>query len=143
MGTDSVPEKVFEQAAAIPYRRVAGGIELLLITSLKKRRWIVPKGLVEADLTAEESAALEAYEEAGVRGRITSPVVGSYEYQKWGGTCRVSVFTLEVQEVLDRWPERSARKRKWVSPRKAEKLVEPDALKDVLRKAVALLSSAE
>ena len=56
----------FSQSAVIPYRISKKGLEILLITSLKKKNWIVPKGYIEFNLTPFESAKKEAYEEAGV-----------------------------------------------------------------------------
>ena len=38
-----------EQSGVIPYRIQEGKIEILLITSLKKKRWIIPKGIIESD----------------------------------------------------------------------------------------------
>ncbi len=105
--------KYIEQSAVIPYRIVHGNIEILLITSMKKKCWIIPKGLVETDLTPQESAAKEALEEAGVKGEVFPTVMGSYTYQKWGGVCRVQVFLLKVDIVQLDWLEASLRKRQW------------------------------
>jgi len=89
-------------------------LEVLLITSSDGDRWGVPKGLVEPDMTPAESAANEAWEEAGVRGRVSRAAVGRFEYSKWGGKCDVEVFTMHVEEVLDEWPESAVRRRKWL-----------------------------
>jgi 8-oxo-dGTP pyrophosphatase MutT (NUDIX family) len=45
------------------------GIEFLLVQT-RGGRWIFPKGGVEPGLTPAQSAALEAFEEAGVHGRM-------------------------------------------------------------------------
>jgi 8-oxo-dGTP pyrophosphatase MutT (NUDIX family) len=45
------------------------GVEFLLVQT-RGGRWIFPKGGVEPGLTQAQSAALEAFEEAGVHGRI-------------------------------------------------------------------------
>jgi 8-oxo-dGTP pyrophosphatase MutT (NUDIX family) len=60
---------VRQQVAAVCYRTGTPGIEFLLVRT-RGRRWIFPKGGVEAGLTQAQSAALEAFEEAGVHGRI-------------------------------------------------------------------------
>ena len=112
------PDWYYTQSAVIPYRRRAGEIEVLLITSRKRKRWVLPKGIVEPKLSAAASAAKEALEEAGIRGHVAAEAVGRYEYRKWGGTCAVEVFTMEVAEVLDRWPE-GFRDRQWLAPREA------------------------
>ena len=74
--------------------------------------------------TAGETAAQEAYEEAGVRGQITPQAIGYYGYSKrlrGGGKkrFRVDVFGMEVSQVLDLWPEMHQRKRQWLSPAEA------------------------
>ncbi len=55
--------------AAVCYRVRAGEIEFLLVQT-GKGRWIFPKGSVEPGLTHAQAAALEAFEEAGVHGRM-------------------------------------------------------------------------
>src|SRR5208283_1810191 len=57
------------QVAAVCYRIRKRGIEFLLVQS-RGGRWIFPKGGVEPGLTPAQSAALEAFEEAGVHGRM-------------------------------------------------------------------------
>ncbi len=58
-----------EQVAAACYRVRGGEIEFLLVKT-RKGRWIFPKGNAEPGLTHAQAAALEAFEEAGVHGRI-------------------------------------------------------------------------
>jgi len=61
--------KECEQVAAVCYRLRGGVIEFLLVRT-GKGRWIFPKGRVEPGLTHAQAAALEAFEEAGVHGRM-------------------------------------------------------------------------
>jgi 8-oxo-dGTP pyrophosphatase MutT (NUDIX family) len=58
-----------KQVAAVCYRIGKRGIQFLLVQT-RSGRWIFPKGGVESGLTNAQSAALEAFEEAGVHGRI-------------------------------------------------------------------------
>lgn len=61
------------QYAAICYRRTddsSGPIEVLLITSRGTGRWVIPKGWPMAKKKPHEVASQEAWEEAGVRGRV-------------------------------------------------------------------------
>ncbi len=122
----------YNQSAVIPYRREGGRLEVLLITSRKRKRWIVPKGIVDLGKTASESAVNEAYEEAGVRGQISAAPVGEYSYHKWGGTCMVQVFLLEVEEILEEWPEKQSRQRKWMTVEGAALAVEEEELRHLL-----------
>ena len=109
----------FSQSAVIPYRLSKKGLEILLITSLKRKHWIVPKGYIEFNLTPFESAKKEAYEEAGVLGSNETIEVGTFKLIKPIGTCLIKVFTMEVHEVLDDYPEKNDRKRKWFTPEEA------------------------
>lgn len=109
------------QSAALPYRKAADGKpEILLITSRETRRWILPKGWIENNVKPHDTAALEAFEEAGVRGRIKKKPIGSYIYEKRLSNgdsvlCEVSVFALKVTAELNDWPEKNERERRWMS----------------------------
>jgi 8-oxo-dGTP pyrophosphatase MutT (NUDIX family) len=107
---------VYQQSAVVPFRVVEGHVEVLLVSNRSGKRWVLPKGLIEADLDAAGSAAKEAYEEAGVHGVTYPDKVARYDYAKWDGTCRVEVFLMRVQTVLDAWPESSWRRRAWFAP---------------------------
>jgi 8-oxo-dGTP pyrophosphatase MutT (NUDIX family) len=112
-----------QQYAALPWRQ-REGLEILLITSRETKRWVIPKGWPIAGRGAAESAAQEAYEEAGVRGNLAAKALGHYDYRKRlaGGArkfFRVEVFAMEVTEVLDLWPEAHERRRQWLSPHEA------------------------
>lgn len=113
----------FSQSAVIPYRFSKNGLEILLITSLGKKHWIVPKGYIEFNLTAFESAKKEAYEEAGVLGSNETIEVGAFKLNKPIGTCLIKVFTMEVLEVLDDYPEKNERKRKWFTQDEASSTI--------------------
>jgi 8-oxo-dGTP pyrophosphatase MutT (NUDIX family) len=105
---------------------------VLLISSRKKRRWVIPKGVKEPDLTPQASAAKEALEEAGIEGRVSERPIGTYRYQKWGGICTVEVFAMAVGEVRETWEE-SYRDREWLSLETAISRIDEDRLKELLR----------
>ena len=116
-----------EQSGVIPYRIMDSKIEVMLITSSGGKRWVIPKGLIEPNMTPEDSAAKEAWEEAGVLGKVFPDLMGTYEYYKSGCTWQVDVFLLQVVTVVENWPEAYKRKRQWMSIPKAIKRVdEPD-----------------
>ena len=125
----SRPSWFYRQSGVVPYRPSESGIEVLLVTSGRSGRWIIPKGVIDPGTTGAESACKEAYEEAGIRGRLNSTPIGEYQYRKWGGVCTVQVFRLEVLEVLEDWPERIQRRRQWMSVDQAANSVEEPALK--------------
>jgi len=120
--------RIIRQSAVIPHRLRGERLEVLLITSRGSGDWIVPKGLLEPDMTAHDSAAKEAEEEAGVVGVVGSESIGSFEYEKWGGLCIVSVFDMEVRQELSDWPEKDERTRRWFDVKDAPALVKHKSL---------------
>lgn len=121
-----VPDHFYQQSGLIPLRVRDGEVEILLVTSSSGKRWIIPKGVVELDLSPADSAVKEAYEEAGVTGTVVAEAVGEYSYEKWGGVCTVTVFAYLVEKELKHWPEEGMRDRKWFTPAKAAKELAKD-----------------
>ena len=105
---------------------------VLLITSRETRRWVLPKGWPKPGVLPHRQAAREAFEEAGITGRIERTRIGQYTYAKLlrNGRmlhCRVDVFPLLVERFLDDWPERGQRELAWFTLGEAATLVEePD-----------------
>jgi phosphohistidine phosphatase len=131
------------QACVIPFRRDGDETAFCLITSLKKKCWIFPKGVVDPGETEEETALKEALEEAGLRGRIIGGPLGSYEDYKWGTTLDVTVLLMEVDYCEDQWPEASLREQCWADPAEALRLVAKPDLKRILRSAIERISTGE
>lgn len=72
-----------EQVAAVCFRIRGGTIEFLLVRT-RGGRWIFPKGKAEPGLTHAQAAALEAFEEAGVHGRMEEVCFIRYTRHKQG-----------------------------------------------------------
>ena len=128
----SASKSARRQYAAIPIRiNGSGKPKVLLLTSRGSKRWVIPKGWRIRKLGAAGTAAREAYEEAGVKGRIHVPV-GRYRYRKTElkariGKITVKVFLMEVKRQVADWPEQRQRKTRWFKPRRAAALVaEPE-----------------
>ena len=135
------PEWLYNQSGVIPFRRDGDDIKILLITTRHRKRWIIPKGVVEPGLSPQESATEEAFEEAGIRGNIYPDSIGEYQYNKWGGVCTVKVFLFEVMEILDDWPENYIRQRNWVNVTEAVEIIEEPALKEMIGAVPELIST--
>ena len=135
------PAYFFRQSGAIPYRRVGPGIEVLLITSSDGSRWIIPKGIIEPNMSAADSAAKEAVEEAGLVGHVSAQPIGEFTYSKWGGTCHVEVFALEVVQEMESWPESNVRKREWLSLEEACKRISDGNLRALLARIPSHIES--
>jgi len=130
--TQKVPEWTYRQSAVIPYRFGANGFEVLLITSRKRKRWVLPKGVVEPGMTPADSAEKEAIEEAGIQGTVDDRPLGAYRYRKWGGTCTVEVFAMQVKEQFDDWPDADSRIREWMPVAEAAGRVDEEELKEMI-----------
>ena len=130
------------QVAAIPLRWTNGRPEVLLVTTRGTGRWTIPKGWPLADSLGAECAAREAFEEAGVRGRVEPYALGTFEYWKRSKHGRVflqvTTFAMHVEHVAWDWPEREERKRAWFSPDIACRLAGNDELSALIREAVSV-----
>jgi 8-oxo-dGTP pyrophosphatase MutT (NUDIX family) len=73
-----------EQVAAVCFRVAGSGIEFLLVRT-RGGRWTFPKGCTEPGLTHAQAAALEAFEEAGVHGRMEEASFARYMHRKGAG----------------------------------------------------------
>lgn len=127
------------QYGALCYRIDNGKLRVLLITSRRTGRWIVPKGWPIAGLDGSAAAAQEAWEEAGVSGRCTDRSIGFYYYDKVldGAetmTCMVRVYGLKVAKLAESFPEKEERRRRWFSPKKAAIRVDEPQLAQMIRK---------
>lgn len=54
------PEWFYRQSGVIPYRWQQEELQVLLITNRRNRRWVIPKGIVEPELSPAASAVKEA-----------------------------------------------------------------------------------
>jgi 8-oxo-dGTP pyrophosphatase MutT (NUDIX family) len=124
-----------EQAAAIPFRRDHRGVSVCLITRMHSLSWGIPKGMIEAGQTPEDTALQEAHEEAGLRGRLLGGPLGTYRHRKWRGTLLVAVYLMEVEFEAERWEEEDLRHRRWVSLEEAARLLAAHPVAPVLNVA--------
>ncbi|MBE9606917.1 NUDIX hydrolase [Acetobacteraceae bacterium H6797] len=136
------------QYAAMPLMTKDGQTQVLLVTSRETKRWVLPKGWAEDDLTPHELAAKEAYEEAGVTGDVVPEPIGTYHYQKKleGGqiaACEVGVYPLWVKKQLKNWPERKERESQWFTFSQAALVVDEGELVTLLLELAAQEDTAD
>jgi 8-oxo-dGTP pyrophosphatase MutT (NUDIX family) len=130
-----------QQVAAVCYRLGKHGIEFLLVQT-RSGRWIFPKGGVERGLTHAQSAALEAFEEAGVHGRMETAAFARYftsrpkpatvapakdkrdDTRSLPGESRVIAYLCEVSRLEP--PQESNRHPTWFSAEKAQQCLLKD-----------------
>ncbi len=130
---------IYRQSGVVPYRYEQDELKILLITSRHNKRWIIPKGIIDYGFSPQESAEKEAFEEAGIQGKIDPTPIGEYQFLKWGGQVTVTVFLFEVKHEHDDWPESYFRRRKWVSIAEAGQLVDLEGLRKILHNLPLLL----
>ena len=127
-----------KQIAALPFHTRDTELKILLITTRGKRRWSVPKGWPMPSKRPHRAAAIEAYEEAGLRGRVSSKAIGSFRHNKRKGkrklVCQVKLFPLEVKKQHRRWPERAQRRVIWLSASKAARRVHRVELRHLIKR---------
>ncbi|MEM9636975.1 MAG: NUDIX hydrolase [Pseudomonadota bacterium] len=126
------------QFAALCYRLRKGKLQVLMITSRGSKRWIVPKGWPMDGRTPAASAVQEAWEEAGVRGQSDGRCLGIFSYSKEAEDlgalpCLAMVYAVQVETLADDYPEAGQRERKWMSRKKAARLVDEPELARILR----------
>ncbi|MBF0125872.1 MAG: NUDIX hydrolase [Magnetococcales bacterium] len=133
------PEYYYRQSAVIPVRGRGEALRVLMISSRTGKRWVIPKGIIEPDLSPAASAAKEALEEAGISGQVLPEPIGSYQYKKWEGTCVAQVFVMLVDTVQDQWLE-SFRQRVWLTLEEALQRVNEEKLREIMRLVPSFLS---
>jgi 8-oxo-dGTP pyrophosphatase MutT (NUDIX family) len=111
-------------------------LQVLLVTSLRTHRWILPKGWPMSGESSAQSAAIEALEEAGVAGEIAAEPIGRYHYTKEkkgrGIACGVDVYPLRVRHQLLTWPEKGRREAIWLPVAEAALRVGEPELRQII-----------
>jgi phosphohistidine phosphatase len=131
-----------QQAAAIAVRWKQDDLEVCLIRKMGSKNWGVPKGLVDPGDTHEETALKEAWEEAGISGRLIGKSLGTYKYDKWNSTFEVTLYLMEVLEQHARWQEAGFRERRWTSFSQAASLLSQHPVHPFLDRARNLAADA-
>jgi 8-oxo-dGTP pyrophosphatase MutT (NUDIX family) len=130
------------QVAALCWREKGGERQFLLVRSLDSNRWIIPKGWPMRGKTLAEAAAIEAWEEAGVKGEVSLASIGRFYYEKVRGSgvrqsCEAVVFGLRVTNLMSDFPESDLRKPKWFSADEAVKRVREPELQALIQSHIA------
>ncbi len=127
------------QYAALCYRhrKKQNHLEILLITSRDTGRWVIPKGWPMKGRASHAVAEREAYEEAGVKGKVHKQAIGYYMYQKGLAQgmklpCKVHVYALEVDDLCKSFPEKGERRLEWVGCAEAAARVAEPGLKKLI-----------
>jgi len=131
-------DRSIRQVAALPYRiEDDGSAQVMLITSRETRRWVIPKGNPIRGLDPHQSAAREAFEEAGISGIACPAPIGTYRYDKRrrSGAIReaeVQVFPLAFLTQFADWPEMHERETRWFGLSDAASAVDEPELRALI-----------
>ena len=131
--------------AAVCYRVKNGEPEFLLVRT-RSGRWTFPKGGVDQDATLAEAAAREAYEEAGVRGRIEHEPFHWYFHSKrqrfepHRGMVAVQAHLCEVHRLEP--PLEGHRKPTWFSADKTRRRLRENRSPELAREVVEVVDRA-
>jgi len=136
-------------AGGVVYRRASGRAEVAMVRVGPKRRWQLPKGIVDEGETPEETAVREVREEAGVNARIAAPL-DTIEYwyvgnDRDGRRVRfhkfVHLFLLEYEsgDVADH--DHEVDEARWVPLADAAAMLAFDSERKAMSQAAALIGA--
>ena len=134
------------QVAAVCYRLSGSSVEFLLVNT-SSGKWTFPKGRLCPALSPSESAAREAWEEAGVHGRIEETHFAHYldtkralGHDSLTREVRIAAFLMEVHRTED--PQESGRNPSWFSPQQARKRLAAGRLSPYSRQIAKMIDAA-
>ena len=137
-------KKSIAQAGVIPYIEKDGSFTTIMISSKSDPSyWIFPKGHIDTGHSELEAAAQEAYEEAGLKGTIHDKPIGKYSFKKFSSRYKVTLYPMEVTEILEDWPERDQRQRRKISLETANKMINDPAIRKLLAALFNSLKTTE
>lgn len=125
------------QSGVLPWRVKRKKTEVMLVTGRRSKRWMIAKGWPMDGMSLADSAAQEAFEEAGIKGKVDATPIGSFRFVKqhllFGDVeVRIQVHPMIVKRELADWPERAERSRKWFELSDAVEQVDSDELKALI-----------
>jgi 8-oxo-dGTP diphosphatase len=134
-------------AGGVVYRRTAGGAEVAIVRVGPKRRWQLPKGIVDEGEKPEQTAVREVREEAGVDARLVAPL-DTIEYwyagdERDGRRVRfhkfVHLFVLEYTsgDVADH--DHEVDEARWVPLAEATSMLSFESERKAMKQALALI----
>jgi len=110
------------EIGAFPFLIKKGKLYIMIVSSTSGKSWILPKGHPEEHLKNSQVAALESYEEAGIKGVIFDGKLGK-EFKQKKEELNLLIYPLLITKILNKWQEESIRKRQLVTINKALELV--------------------
>lgn len=108
---------MLKKVGVIPFQIIDGNITILLVTSIRTQRWILPKGNLKSNESRKKGGLREAFEEAGIDGKILKdfPITMVMpDKTVSNGEAPVIFYPMQVENQAETWPEQDRRERKWM-----------------------------
>jgi 8-oxo-dGTP pyrophosphatase MutT (NUDIX family) len=115
-------------------RTVGDGMPVFLIVRASRPpyEWVLPKGHIEAGETPEQAARREVREEAGIDAEIVH-ALGDVAFAAGGEEVRVRYYLMRLLQI---GPANEGREIRWCSPEDAERLLDFESAREMVRRAV-------
>lgn len=127
--------KVQKRVAVIPLIKKKNNNKICLVTGRGTGNWMLPTGKHEKRRTNRQVAILEAFEEAGLIGKIDKKFCKSVILQSPSGNKKrkTTLFLIRVDKQLKHWPEKEQRRRATVKLRDLEHYITDKKLQKLLK----------
>ena len=126
----------------IPFAISGDRVAIMFVTSQRRGRWILPKGNLKPDESHKKGCKREAFEEAGVKGRIMSELPMTHVVTKSsdGKLSQVAVtyYPMLVSNQVDEWPEQTKRERHWALLEDAERVTDREDFQQIVKQFAAI-----
>jgi len=133
-------------AGGVVYRKGSAGPEVLICKDAGYHRWVLPKGLVSKNETAEETALRETVEEVGVRARIVAALGEPERYIYTARGVRVfkqvAYFLMEYVSGSEQDHDAEMEEVRWVPIDDAIEMLAYKGAQDVVRRSKTLIEAA-
>ncbi len=133
---------MIHKIGAIPFAVKDDRIAILFITSQQRGRWILPKGNLKTKESHKKGCKREAFEEAGVKGKILKhfplTMLISKLLDRQMDKVAVTYYPLLVTKQYDDWPEASKRQRHWSLLEDATRVTDREDYLNVIRQFEAI-----
>jgi len=130
------------KVGVIPFDVKDDRIAILFVTSQRRGRWIFPKGDLKAKESHKKACKREAFEEAGVSGKVLKNYPMTVTIGKSGNNSieqvAVTYYPMLVTSQADKWPEDAKRERHWALLNDAPRVIDRHDFLELVRQFGAL-----
>ncbi len=122
----STIDSVFQKSCGVvPFRRLGGNAEILLLFQRGSGTWSFPKGHMEAGETEQQTALRELFEETGFRTRLIPDAKAATEYRLSSAARKQVVFFLGEVHGEPRLQAKEIESCRWAAPGELEQYLLP------------------